>query len=127
MKHPSRHIMALCMEEARKGAAEGQYPVGPAVVTTNSAILSLEQDWIRAAAAPTPHRNPRNWETGSKTAVSPPAGLLPLHYASTLADVRGCRHLGQIGSRLRCAAKTALGIGFTPASEGFESTVSTVI
>ncbi len=47
--------MKLCLEEARKGAAEGQYPVGAIVVTNGGEILSMQHNRIRAAADPTAH------------------------------------------------------------------------
>ena len=47
--------MTLCLEQARKGAAEGQYPVGAAVVANDGEILSIEHNRVHAAADPTAH------------------------------------------------------------------------
>ena len=47
--------MARCVEEARRGAARGQYPVGAAVVTRDGEILSLQHNQVCSSADPTAH------------------------------------------------------------------------
>lgn len=55
MQHPCRWVMNVCLEEAHRGAAAGQYPIGAAIVSSDGKILSKAYNQIRKQTDPTAH------------------------------------------------------------------------